>query len=175
MTTNMTSALIRPARPADGAAIAQVHVDTWRDTYAGILPDSYLVHRVRSGARQAGWRIGAAGRTGPTETTLVAELEQVVGFISFGPARHVLDRQIGEVYALYVIPDAQGQGLGRGLVSVALERLFIGGCRAVDVEVLAANPSRHFYTAMGARQVGQGVHDFAGQRLPVVFYRWTGA
>ena len=171
----MTTALIRPARPADSAAISRVHVDTWRDAYAGILPDSYLVHRVKAGARQATWRLGAAGRSGPAETTLVAELDQVVGFISFGPARHLRDGQVGEIYALYVSPDAQGQGLGRGLVSVALERMFASGRTSVDVEVLTANPSRHFYAAMGATLVGQGVHDFAGRRLPVIFYRWTRA
>jgi ribosomal protein S18 acetylase RimI-like enzyme len=169
----MTSALIRPARPGDAAAIARIHVETWRDTYAGILPDSYLVHRVKAGARQATWRIGAPGRTAMAETTLVAELEQVVGFVSFGPARHLRDRSTGEIYALYVSPDAQGQGLGRGLVSVALSRMFAAGRSQVDVEVLAANPSRHFYSAIGASLVGHGIHDFAGRRLPVVFYRWA--
>ena len=37
------SAVLRPARPGDAAAIARVHVDTWRSTYAGLLPDRYLV------------------------------------------------------------------------------------------------------------------------------------
>ena len=34
---------IRRALLADAGAIADVHVETWRNTYAGILPDSYLV------------------------------------------------------------------------------------------------------------------------------------
>lgn len=170
----MTTALIRPARPGDATAIRRIHVDTWRDTYAGILPDSYLVNRIRAGARQATWRIGAGGRSGPSETTLVVELDlQVEGFVAFGPARHTRDQQVGEIYALYVAPDAQGQGLGRGLVAVALQRMFAAGSSRVDVEVLAANPSRHFYTAIGARQVSEGIHDFAGQRLPVVFCSWA--
>lgn len=169
----MTSALIRPARPEDAPAIARIHVDTWRDTYAGILPNAYLVQLVQAGARQSVWRIGAGGRSPSGETTLVAELDQVVGFASFGRARHVRGGQVGEIYALYVAPDAQGQGLGRGLVSVALQRLFAEGYRHVDVEVLAENPSRHFYSAVGARLVGQGYHHFAGRRLRVMFYRWS--
>ena len=34
---------IRAATPMDAAGIAAVHVETWRATYAGILPDNYLV------------------------------------------------------------------------------------------------------------------------------------
>ncbi len=33
---------IRPAVAADAAAIARVHVDTWRTTYRGIVPDEHL-------------------------------------------------------------------------------------------------------------------------------------
>ena len=33
---------IRPAEIDDAAAIARVHVDTWRSTYAGIIPQHYL-------------------------------------------------------------------------------------------------------------------------------------
>ena len=42
--------VIRPARAADAAAIGRIHVETWRDTYAGMLPD-----RVWWRCR-AGWR-----------------------------------------------------------------------------------------------------------------------
>jgi len=167
----MSSALIRPARAADGDAIARVHVDTWRDAYAGILPTGYLVNRVRIGARQSLWKLGVPTSRARLDETLVAEVESVVGFVSFGNARHARGR-IGEIYALYVQPDMQGQGLGRSLVEVALGRMFRAGFEQVDVEVLAANPSRHFYAALGAGIVGQGVHRFAGERLPVIYYRW---
>ena len=36
--------LIREAFPSDTAAIAQVHVDSWRTTYAGIVPADYLAN-----------------------------------------------------------------------------------------------------------------------------------
>ena len=34
---------IRPAAAADADAIARIHVDSWRDAYPTLLPDSYLV------------------------------------------------------------------------------------------------------------------------------------
>ena len=36
--------LIREASPTDAAAIARVHVDSWRTTYAGIVPADYLAN-----------------------------------------------------------------------------------------------------------------------------------
>ncbi len=33
---------IRAARLEDAGAIAHVHVESWRTTYAGIVPDAYL-------------------------------------------------------------------------------------------------------------------------------------
>jgi hypothetical protein len=33
--------LIREAFPTDAAALARVHVDSWRTTYAGIVPADY--------------------------------------------------------------------------------------------------------------------------------------
>lgn len=167
----MTSALIRPARAGDSDAIARIHVDTWRDAYAGILPTRYLVNRVRMGARQALWKLGVPQSRARLDETLVAEAEAVVGFISYGKARHARGN-VGEIYALYVQPDMQGQGLGRNLVQVALDRMFKAGFDHADVEVLAANPARHFYAAIGATIVGQGTHRFAGEKLPVIYYRW---
>ena len=33
---------IRPARLEDVTAIARVHIDTWRTTFTGIVPQTYL-------------------------------------------------------------------------------------------------------------------------------------
>ena len=33
---------VRRARPSDAAAIGAIHVATWRNTYAGVLPEEYL-------------------------------------------------------------------------------------------------------------------------------------
>jgi len=34
--------MVRRATPADAAGIARVHVDAWRATYRGIVPDEHL-------------------------------------------------------------------------------------------------------------------------------------
>ena len=35
---------VRPAKLEDAATLARIYVETWRDTYAGMLPDEMLVN-----------------------------------------------------------------------------------------------------------------------------------
>ena len=39
---------IRPARLSDASTIADIQVETWRDTYAGLIPDRTLLGLSRS-------------------------------------------------------------------------------------------------------------------------------
>ena len=58
---------VREAVPADAGEIGLVHVETWRDTYAGIRPDHVLL-RMSTGRKKGGWN-GAISRG---EETLVS-------------------------------------------------------------------------------------------------------
>jgi hypothetical protein len=40
--SEMSSIVIRPARAGDAEAIARVRVDSWRETYRGMIPQAYL-------------------------------------------------------------------------------------------------------------------------------------
>ncbi len=67
--------------------------------------------------------------------------------------------------------DWQGSGVGRALLVRSLERLKQDFGSAV-VWVLARNPARFFYEAMGASQAGARSELFAGARIEELRYRW---
>ena len=46
--------LVRQAYPSDAPSIARIHVETWRATYAGLLPDRVLAG-MREQTHQASW------------------------------------------------------------------------------------------------------------------------
>ena len=171
---------IRPGRPEDAPAIARVHVETWRLTYAGILPDRYLVAMTE--ARQAAqWR-GLLHRHAGSDTVLVAEVPgtrgeagtgavgTIVGFGSCGRARG--GPAPGEVYTLYVAGDWQGCGVGRRLLGGLFRALVGGGIDSAFLWVLSANPSRFFYEAMGGRPLARRQERFAGAVLDEIAYGW---
>ncbi len=164
--------MIRLATQRDAPAIARVHVETWRDTYAGIIPDHALLglDERREAARQR----HALGLRRSGAITLVAELPRhgVIGYAEAGVARAPGLSYGAEIYTLYVLPGYQGEGHGRGLLGVALARLHRAGLRSAIVWVLAENPARFFYAAMGAKQVGVRPERLFGADLAQEAYGW---
>jgi ribosomal protein S18 acetylase RimI-like enzyme len=174
--------VIRPASQADARAIARVHVETWRSTYAGTLPDRVVV-QMSIENKAAVWR-EMIGRRGLREAILVAAVPGagVVGFSSCGPAASILLRPAsadhptqpyaGEVYTLYVLPDWQEQGIGRRLLCGCFRRLVEAGLDSAFLWVLASNPSRFFYEAMGGLRAGERDEALWGAVLHEAAYGW---
>jgi GNAT superfamily N-acetyltransferase len=139
--------LVRPAVLQDAHAIAAVHVATWRDAYAGVLPDD-LLDGLNVDERAKTWR----GRLAALPAGLfvfVFELDaDVLGFVSGGPQRD--GGAAGEVYAMYVDPGSQGRGSGRQLLQAAVDCLTRAGFTEARLWVLAGNyRARGFYESQG--------------------------
>jgi GNAT superfamily N-acetyltransferase len=162
--------LLRRGAIDDATGIAATFVETWRDTYPGMLPDRVLV-RMSDEAQAAYWaRLLSARR--PREFVEVAlAREGVVGFGSAGPARSGAARQ-GEIYTLYIRPNWQNQGLGRRLVCALFQGLRERGCKSAMLWVLAANPSRFFYEAMGGQRAFEQTERLWGMEVPQTGYLW---
>lgn len=163
---------IRNAIISDAAAITGVYVETWRDTYAGMIPDEALINmsRRRHGAT---WSQDLAG--GPKgQTVVVADdaLGGVVGFGSCGRARGTDLSYQGEVYTLYVLPDFQGNGIGRRLLARLFTILLENGSDSALIWVLADNPSRFFYQAMGGTFAAVRKERLWGATLSEMAYAW---
>lgn len=145
---------IRPAAVADSAEIAQVRVTTWRKAYRGMIPDSVLDEL--DVARETERYQEFIASMPPEQAFLIAEVDtprsRVVGYCNFGPDRDPTTQGFGEIYALYVLPEHQGQGIGKALVQAAGRSLAERGFQRMIIFVLRENtPSRKFYEAIGGR------------------------
>ena len=164
---------IRLAQQADAAALARVHIDVWRTTYAGIVPDEYLA-QLSYEQRANWWHRILAPRGNKPPWAYVAEDDegQVVGFVSGGFERSGDWLYKGELYAIYLLQEAQGKGIGKQLTLTLVERMIEEGIFSMLVWVLAENPSRPFYEAMGGQQVREQEITIDGARLIEVAYGW---
>ncbi len=146
---------IRPARLADSLGIGRVQSESWRSTYAGLLPDPVLLRMTP--ARQARlWRTYLADGSAPMGAVYVAESQRgIVGFGSCGPEQTGTLPFDGEVYTLYVEEALHGRGLGRRLLRTMFARLDRSGCGSAVIWVLEGNPARFFYEAMGGVPVAE--------------------
>ena len=161
---------IRAAIRDDAEAIGRIHVETWQDSYAGLLPDDSLV-RMSADIEGGRW----ARSLGRGERVLVAELDAgpVVGFGSCGRARTRALPYSGEVFTLYVLPGHQGQGIGRALLGGLFGGLAAAGYRSAIIWVLESNPSRYFYEAMGGRHVADRQERVWGCLVGEAAYGWS--
>jgi len=164
------SSVIRPARLVDAEAIARIEVETWRTTYAGMLPDRVLVGM--SERRQTASWVGFL-RHRPDDVR-IAQTPQgaMLGFGNCGAQRDSTMDYAGEIYTLYVRPDAQSQGIGRQLLLALFSRLVATGFASALVWVVRANPGRFFYERLGGKQVMYKPIRVGGQPVDAVAYGW---
>lgn len=165
----MTVVDLRIAALEDAQTIGRIHVETWRNTYAGMLPDSLLVGMSLEKQTRMWRRMLRSG-----ETVMVAEDPRhgVIGFGSYGPNRSKRGEFTGEVYTLYLLPDFQGLGIGQGLLQALFGALTSEGHESALIWVLATNPSRFFYEAMGGKPVAARDTSMGGEMVREVAYGW---
>ena len=165
---------VRAARPEDAAILARIYVAAWRDTYAGILPDTMLVG-MSDVRHAAAWQHELATRDRHSDTLVAEDEDGVLGLVTVGPARRVSRAQLegGEIYRLYVAPERQGEGAGKALLMASFDWLISREVDAVIVWVLAENPARFFYEAMGGTRLGEKTDTVGGAKVREVAYGWT--
>lgn len=160
--------LLRPATPNDALSISRVHVSSWRTTYREIVPAAFL-NELNAEQRLPLWQqvIDSGSHL------IVAErASQIVGFINGGPIREPLDSYDAELYAIYLLQDVQGKGIGTALLVELAKRLRDADFRNLMVWVLIANDSIRFYEKTGAVRISQKEIEIGGAMLPVAAYGW---
>jgi GNAT superfamily N-acetyltransferase len=165
--------MVRPARLDDSEGIARVQVASWRTTYPGMIPQDFL-DSMDDAAFAGRWSERLSHETS-RRTTFVAEDEgRLVGFATGGAEREGDAQYDGELYAIYVLQEWQGQGLGRELVNAVAGALVERGLHSMLVWVLRDNlPARAFYERLGGVYVREHPLDFgAGFEVMEVSYGW---
>lgn len=171
MQSALTVAVV-PAGPGDAVDLARVHVEAWRETYPGMLPQPYL-DRMSMAAHARRWRTRLMRSA---EITLVAEnAEGLVGYCS-GDWSRAGGQAAGEaeITTLYVLRRAQRAGLGRRLLTSTARALAARGATSLVIWVLRDNAgARRFYERLGGACEGERPEPIAGGTVAAVAYRWT--
>ncbi len=169
----MAEIQIREATIADATGIARIQVVTWQHAYRGQMPDDYL-DGMSIAQRTQTW-IALLSNSYPKAHTLVAlDGDQVAGFCSVGASPNEdADAQNGELFAIYVEPQAMGKGVGSALMAEAVNQLRAEGFTHATLWVLATNaPSIGFYEHQGWAADGATKTDALGA-FPLHELRYT--
>jgi GNAT superfamily N-acetyltransferase len=95
-----------------------------------------------------------------------------VGFISGGAVREPVQTYDAELYAIYLLEQAQRQGIGTALLKELAESLMSKSFTSMMVWVLEKNPWRNFYVKSNAQMVATKDIQIGGVTLSEVSYGW---
>ncbi len=165
---NTSQILLTKAVSADAEAIRDIQATTWLDTYPnpelGITEQDIRlrvegVNGERIAPRIEKWR-QIISETGPTKEIFVAKLDGKV--VGFGAAGLDNDNNKHNVTALYVLPDAQGFGVGSKLMQRILK--WLGSDHDIYVIVASYNQKAiNFYAKCGFQPTSRQVKDTPAQ------------
>jgi ribosomal protein S18 acetylase RimI-like enzyme len=122
---------VRPARLADGAAVAELDASAW-------TPESGFPSIIQSAARSG---VTFFTADNPPDAHLVAVLSgRVVGYIRLKAPTHLPENaHVVQVQGLAVEPGARRRGVATALLNAAEQRLRDRGTRKLSLRVLSTN------------------------------------
>jgi ribosomal protein S18 acetylase RimI-like enzyme len=160
--------LIRDATEKDVPAIAELHAESWRSAYRGVLSDDYLekdVHR----DRLAVWQERFSNASQGSMFVIVAEMASTFlgGFACVFPEKDAIWGSFLD--NLHVSPQLTGQGIGRKLLAESAGRLVrLGSSAGLYLWVIEQNyRARRFYEKAGAKVVDSAVNTMPDNRRVV--------
>lgn len=160
---------IRLATKEDIKGLAKVHVDSWRTTYEGIVDPDFL-RNLSYEEREKMWT-GAIDTNPPL--VAIDEAGEVLGFASGGAERSGdYPGFDAELYAIYILKEYQGLGLGRRLMNRLIDRLIEEGFESMIVIVLAENEAKYFYEAMGGKRLAEASLTIGSRTHQEIVYGW---
>jgi ribosomal protein S18 acetylase RimI-like enzyme len=154
--------IIRRMLPHDTAGVQRVARETWAATYREIIPDE-----VQARFLERAYSDESLRRRREQGLMLVAEEHGAI--VGFANAVQTGDHE-ADLAAIYVLPEAQGGGIGSRLLDAALQAL-------PDVSTLFVRVERdnligrRFYEAKGFVVVEEIVEQIAGQALHLILMR----
>ena len=162
---------IRWSTAEDAEALARLRAASWRNAYAGILSRP-AIERMISYRGASYWR-----RTGTAGGALVITLDgTVLGYAMMGLDRRATEggtRDAGEIFEIYLAPEAQGIGLGRRLFAAARAELRAAGFRRLRVWALAENEiGCRFYRALGGAERGRCRERIGEREIEKIGFHW---
>ena len=158
----MTSPMrVRAARVEDAADMARVNVQSWRETYRGVMRDEVLDDPGLPGIRERFWTAVLTDERYRAKHVAVAERGgEVIGIALAGPSEDAGAPWAAQLHVLYVVAVEHGSGAGGALLDAV-----IGSYDSAMLWVADPNPRaqafyrKHGFVADGTVNVEDGVRE----------------
>lgn len=152
---------LRRAQPADAPSMAKVHVDSWRETYRGLMSDVVLDDPALLSWRERFW---AAALTDPKynqNNIAVASYEvTIVGIAMSGPSLDDDAEPQIQLHVLYAYAAFHGSGVGTALLNEVIAATAPAALWVADPNPRAqAFYRKNGFVSDGTLKTGDGVNE----------------
>jgi len=160
---------IRRADVNDARILGEIHSQSWKVAYKGIVPDSVL-DNINADKRQKYFEKALSEKG--EEDTLIFKDDKAVGFMCIGKCRDEdKDDTYGEIWGMYLLPEYWNQGIGTYLINYGLNELKSRNYKKVTLWVLEENiNARKFYEKIGFKHDGTIKEIDLGKKLNELRY-----
>ena len=140
------------ADPAQATALRDVHVATWEVAYRDRASEGWYGERLAAHAVRDWGELARALAARGGGVLMARGDGRIVGLCQFGPTEDEDQdpARVGQIQRLYVHPARQRTGVGRSLLTAAVDRLRQGGAHMATLWVLETDQgARAFYERLG--------------------------
>ena len=159
------SVVVRAARLDDVPPMARVIVESWRETYRGLMRDEVLDDPGLVASRERFWTAALNERYAANRAAVAERDGAIVGVAMSGPPLDADATWSRQLYILYVLAAQHGSGAGAALLDAVVSA-------GEDVALWVADPNpraqafyrRHGFVADGTTTVDDGVTEIRMRR-----------
>lgn len=144
---------VRYADVDDAKILGQIHSESWKVAYKGVVPDEVL-NNLTAEKRQKYFE--KALTEGWEEDAIIFKDDKAVGLICIGKCRDEDKEEFwGEIWGIYLLPEYWNMGIGFELMNWGLNELKRRNYKKIALWVLERNiNARNFYEKMGFKHDG---------------------
>ena len=158
--------MIRPATFEDVSAIAQVHMQSWQESYA------HLVYPHIAAEHSLNKRLELWSHVLKMKNHIVLVAIDEGGIQGFIDVSLNEEKGIAKIMALYLLKAAQKKGLGKELFEQALEDVHPMQYPQILLNVYAQNTACQFFEHMGGICIAEEDASHEGRNLKIRHYLW---
>lgn len=163
--------MVREYIYGDYREITRVHVDTWKTTYRGLVPDEYLDKMNYEDKYESNKKFMSREDVG---AFVYEKDEKIVGFTSCGEARDKDYNGWGELYGLYILKEFQGLGIGKELFEAVKNELKDKGFSKMVLWAMSGNSAEIFYRKMGGVKSDKvRKYSYGGKEVDIVSFEYA--
>ncbi|PAE13933.1 hypothetical protein CHI02_02190 [Niallia circulans] len=149
---------VRDMNRSDVDSIREIAAVTWKKTYSEIIPEE-----IQAKVLNDAYSDGEMDKRLNSSLTLVAESkDEIIGYAFFSGDLYKKDIYLE---SLYIHPNFQGQGIGRQLLNIGVNKF--SNPWTLSLTVYKGNPNISFYEKEGFKITKENNGDFYGH--PMIF------